>query len=391
MLRAAVCPLQRLVLFCVGAADHCIDYLTPEVMGSPASLPYTTALWLGRRQMNAGSAGDFPISAGGFARATRSGSSKSDAARDELESFSGGTMERRALMKSVALGVMGTTLAASLQPARSASNPAQPPAHAGSFIETSDGTRLFYRDWGSGSPVVFCHPWGLNADIWEYQLNELTEQGLRCIAYDRRGHGRSEDPGRGYDFDTLAADLAAVIQKLDLRDITLVGYSMGSGEIIRYMSRHGAGRVARVLFTSPSPPAPGNREISDSIVAALKKDRPAFLAGGLPLFLGEPTPVSPAMGQWVLDMFLRSSPYASIECTRNIGTVDQRAHLGAIKVPTLIIQGDNDKVCPLEVTGRKLAEAISRSELRIYDGAPHGIVLTHRDRFTHDLLNFVRG
>ncbi len=238
---------------------------------------------------------------------------------------------------------------------------------------------------------MFCHPWGLNADIWEYQLNELTEQGLRCISYDRRGHGRSEDPGRGYDFDTLAGDLAALIQKLDLRDITLVGYSMGSGEIIRYVSRHGAGRVARILLTSPSPPAPGSREISDSIVAALKKDRPAFLAAGLPLFLGEPTPVSPAMGQWVLDMFLRSSPYASIECTRNIATVDQRAHLGAIKVPTLIIQGDNDKVCPLELTGRKLAEAISGSELRIYDGAPHGIVLTHRDRFTHDLLGFVRG
>ena len=300
-------------------------------------------------------------------------------------------MERRALMKSVALGVMGTTLAATGRPAVAASSPAQPPAHAGSFIEAGDGTRLFYRDWGSGSPVVFCHPWGLNADIWEYQLNELTEQGLRCIAYDRRGHGRSEDRGRGYDFDTLAGDLAAVIQKLDLRGVTLVGYSMGSGEIIRYVSRHGADRIARVLLTSPIAPAPGNREMSDSIVAGLKKDRPAFMAGALPFFLGEPTPVSPAMGQWVLDMFLRSSPYASIECTRQIGAADHRAHLGAVKVPSLIIQGDNDKVCPLELTGRKLAEAISGIELRIYDGAPHGIVLTHRDRFTRDLLAFVRG
>src|SRR6202034_3554618 len=173
----------------------------------------------------------------------------------------------------VALGVMGTTLVASGQPAHAGSNPTQPPTPSGSFIGMNDGTRLFYRDWGSGSPVVFCHPWGLNADIWEYQLNELTEQGLRCVAYDRRGHGRSEDPGRGYDFDRLAEDLHTVIQKLDLRDITLVGYSMGSGEIIRYLSRHGAGRVARVLLTSPIAPAPGNREISDSIVAALKKDR----------------------------------------------------------------------------------------------------------------------
>src|SRR6202046_2558330 len=174
---------------------------------------------------------------------------------------------------------MGTTLAASGQPAHSGSNAPQPPSNSGPFIEASDGTRLFYRDWGRGSPIVFCHPWGLNADIWEYQLNELTEQGLRCITYDRRGHGRSEDSGRGYDFDTLAEDLATVIQKLDLRDITLVGYSMGSGEMICYLSRHGAGRVARVLFTSPSAPAPGSREIGDSIVAALKKDRPAVLAG----------------------------------------------------------------------------------------------------------------
>jgi non-heme chloroperoxidase len=300
-------------------------------------------------------------------------------------------MERRALMKSVALGVMGTTLVASGQAVHAASNPAQPPAHAGLFVETNDGTRLFYRDWGSGSPVVFCHPWGLNADIWEYQLNELTEQGLRCIAYDRRGHGRSEDPGRGYDFDTLAADLAAVIQKLDLRDITLVGYSMGSGEIIRYLSHHGANRVARVLLTSPIAPATGQPRDQRQHCRRPEEGSAGVPGGG------------PSAVPWRANAgFTGDGPLGFGYVSAILAVCQYRVYpqywdrrpsrdLGAIKAPTLIIQGDKDQVCPLELTGRKLAEAISGSELRIYDGAPHGIVLTHRDRFTHDLLKFVRG
>jgi non-heme chloroperoxidase len=130
--------------------------------------------------------------------------------------------------------------------------------------------------------------------------------------------------------------------------------------------------------------------MSDNFIAELKKDRPAFMAGGIPLFLGKDSSVSPAMAQWVLDQFLRSSPKAIIECTRSIAASDHRPHLSAMTMPTLIIQGDKDEICPLELTGRKLAEAISGSQLRVYQGAPHGIVLTHRDRFTHDLLSFVR-
>jgi pimeloyl-ACP methyl ester carboxylesterase len=130
--------------------------------------------------------------------------------------------------------------------------------------------------------------------------------------------------------------------------------------------------------------------MSDSFIAALKQDRPAFMAGGIPLFLGRDSSVSPAMIQWVLDQFLRSSPKAIIECTRSIAAGDHRPHLSAMTMPTLIIQGDKDEICPLELTGRKLADAISGSRLRLYQGAPHGIVLTHRDRFTRDLLGFVR-
>jgi len=262
--------------------------------------------------------------------------------------------------------------------------------HPGTFIEADDGTRLFYRDWGSGAPVIFCHPWGLNADIWEYQAIELSEQGLRCIAYDRRGHGRSDDPGRGYDYDTLAGDLAALIEQRDLRNVTLIGYSMGSGEVIRYVSRYGAHRVARVVFASPVAPLAGNRAMSDNFIANLKRDRPGFMTAALPLFTGRDSSVSPAMAQWVLDQFLRASPKAIIECQRHVAAGDHRAHLSAMTMPTLIVQGDKDEVSPLELTGRKLAEAISGSQLKIYEGAPHGIVLTHRDRFTQDLLSFVR-
>jgi non-heme chloroperoxidase len=304
----------------------------------------------------------------------------------------GKAMERRTVVKTLAMGAaIGAALVGPDQSADASSETPRKPARPGALLEGSDGTKLFCRDWGDGPPVVFCHPWALNADIWEYQLTELSERGLRCVAYDRRGHGRSEDPGRGYDYDTLAGDLAAVIEQLDLHDVTLVGYSMGSGEVARYVSRHGRGRVARVVLVSPVAPAPGSGPSSESLVAGLKKDRPAFMAGGLPLFLGKETPVSPAMTQWVLDQFLRSSPKAIIELTRNIATGDHRADLSAMTMPTLIIQGDKDEVCRLELTGRKLAEAISGSELRIYEGAPHGIVLTHRDRFTDDLLRYVHG
>jgi non-heme chloroperoxidase len=291
---------------------------------------------------------------------------------------------RRVIMKSVDIGGMRPTNPASVSHQHARAQRSNP------FIEANDGTRLFNRDWGVGAPVVFCHPWGLNADIFEYQLTALSEQGVRCVAFDRRGHGRSDDPGDGYDLDSLAADLAAVIETLDLRDVTLVGYSMGSAEVIRYVSRYGADRVSRVLLTSPLPPAGGDPSSTNAFVEALAKDRPATLAYGLPLFVGHDL-VSPALAQWVLDQFLRSSPKAGIECQRANVISDYRADLKFVNVPTLIITGDADEVCPLDKSGRKIAEAIPGSELRIYEGAPHGIVLTHRDRFTDDLLRFITG
>jgi pimeloyl-ACP methyl ester carboxylesterase len=258
----------------------------------------------------------------------------------------------------------------------------------GSFVETGDGASLFYNDWGSGKPIVFSHAWGLNADIWEYQLTELSDQGFRCIAYDRRGHGRSSDPGRGYDYDTLSDDLATIIDGLDLREVTLVGFSMGSGEVARYLSRNGSGRIARVMLVSPASPKP-DASLFPGYVAALTQDRPAFFAAGVPLFVGSESAVSPAMSQWVLAQFLRASPKAVIGCMREIAASDLHADFGAIKLPTLMVHGSGDQVNPLDKTAKLTAAAIPGAELRIYADAPHGLVITHKDRLTKDLLAFI--
>jgi pimeloyl-ACP methyl ester carboxylesterase len=191
-------------------------------------------------------------------------------------------MHRRTVVKAMAMGA--AVIAASSQTTAAQSNIGETQTHSGPFIDTNDGTRLFYRDWGGGKPIVFCHPWALNADIWEYQLTELSAQGLRCIAYDRRGHGRSEDPGHGYDYDTLAADLAALVERLDLRDVTLVGYSMGSGEVLRRAARDRRDRVSRVVLVSPVPPVTAGGALFDTFVEGLKKDRPAFMGAAFRCF-----------------------------------------------------------------------------------------------------------
>jgi non-heme chloroperoxidase len=300
-------------------------------------------------------------------------------------------MDRRTVVKSAAAAGAGAVMmaaggeAAGAGPGTSAKPFAAPPRHG--YIETSDAS-LFFNDWGTGKPVVFSHAWGLNADIWEYQLTELTDRGLRCIAYDRRGHGRSSDPGRGYDYDTLSDDLAAIIEGLDLTEVTLVGFSMGSGEVARYLSRHGSSRIARTVLVGAVAPKPDGG-LFPGFIAGLKKDRPAFLASGVPLFMGSDSAVSPAMSQWVLTQFLRASPKAVIECMRAISASDLRADFGALKLPTLIIHGASDQVSPFDKTGKLTAAAIPGCELRVYENAPHGLVITHRDRLTKDLLAFI--
>lgn len=265
-------------------------------------------------------------------------------------------------------------------------------------VTARDGTRLFVRDWGDGAPVVFVASWSLPSDSWAYQMLALREQGLRCVAYDRRGHGRSDDPGRGYDFDTLADDLACVLEALDLRDATLVGFSMGGGEIMRCLSRHGGARVARAVLIGTTTPMlaraadnPGGMDpaaLAAFRAGPLMQDFPRWVDENMDPFV---TPeVSPGTRNWVRDMALRSSAVALLECSRAIGGADFRAELPLIETPVLLIHGDQDPTCPLELTGRATAALLPRARLAVYEGAPHGLFLTHRDRLNADLLAFAQ-
>jgi non-heme chloroperoxidase len=293
-------------------------------------------------------------------------------------------MDRRTATTSLAAAAVAALVTGS-RPTEAQTPGRAPP----SFIETDDGASLFHVDWGTGKPVLFTHAWGLNADIWEYQLVELVDQGLRCVAYDRRGHGRSSDPGRGYDYDRLADDLAAVINQLDLTDVTLVAHSMGNGEAVRYLRRHGGARIARLVMLSTIPP----QSTSDfsPLIAGLKQDRPAFFAKGVAAFTGGHPAVSPAMTEWIIAQFMRASPKGTIACMHSIARGDFRADMRAVTVPTLIAHGDKDMVNPLDTTARKVAELIPGSTLKVYEGAPHGLVITHRDRLARDILAFARG
>ncbi|WP_437735011.1 alpha/beta fold hydrolase [Sorangium sp. So ce1335] len=287
------------------------------------------------------------------------------------------------------------------------SSPGQPPAGgarrgpqhaAGPFAEAQDGALLFYRDWGAGKPVLFLSGWALSSDMWGYQMLDLVDEGLRCVAYDRRGHGRSSDPGRGHDYDTLADDLAAVLERLDLREVTLVGHSMSGGEIARYLSRHGDRRIARAVFLAPTTPmilrAADNpdgldRHLVEHVRGAIRADYPGWLDANAPPFFVDDT--SPAMREWVKHLMFECSMKAVIDCHRAMAEADFRDELRRIRVPTLVIHGDRDASAPLALTGQKTAALIPGSRLVVYEGAPHGLFVTHRERLSRDLLAFARG
>jgi non-heme chloroperoxidase len=270
------------------------------------------------------------------------------------------------------------------------------------YLNTSDGTALFLRDWGSGDPVVFVHGWGLSSDMWEYQMPDLVDRGLRCIAYDRRGCGRSDQPGDGYDFDTLADDLATVIDDRDLRDVTLVSHSMGSGEVARYLTRHGAERVARVALISPTLPYLKRDETNpdgvdpaafEQIIAALRADRPGYLAALGPAALGQGLPgvsLSDALVQWALGLFLPASPKASIDTVRTHTETDMRDDMASFTMPTLIVHGDQDALVPIEVSAHRAAPMIDDCELVVYENASHWPFVTHRERLNDELAAFAR-
>jgi non-heme chloroperoxidase len=270
------------------------------------------------------------------------------------------------------------------------------------FVNRPDGAQIFYKDWGTGPPVVFSHGWPLNADSWDSQMLYLASRGFRCVAHDRRGHGRSTQTWHGNEMDTYADDLAAVIEALDLRDATLVGFSTGGGEVARYIGRHGTSRVARAVLVSAVPPLmvqrPDNPDgvpiaVFDEIRAGSLADRSQLyrdLADGP--FFGNDRPGA-TISQGTRDAFwlqgLQSGHRNAYECIAAFSETDFRDDLAQFDVPTLVIHGDDDQVVPFAVGGKASAALVPGAELRVYPGAPHGITDTHKEQLGDDLLAFI--
>jgi pimeloyl-ACP methyl ester carboxylesterase len=269
-------------------------------------------------------------------------------------------------------------------------------------IITADKTELYVKDWGSGRPVILMHGWPLSADSWDDQAMAIADAGYRAIAYDRRGFGRSSQPFSGYDYNTLADDLAAVIEQTGAQDAVLVGFSMGGGEVARYMSRHGGKNVSKAaLIASVVPfmlktddnPHGTPKETFDEMTKGMKEDRAKFFAGFFKDFYGVSLlshPVSDELIANSCNVAMTAGLKGTLACAASFATTDFRPDLAHFKVPTLIIHGTDDKTVPIDAAGRAAAKGIANSTLIEYDGAPHGLFATHKERFTKDLLEFIR-
>jgi non-heme chloroperoxidase len=269
-------------------------------------------------------------------------------------------------------------------------------------ILTRDGATIFYKDWGAGQPVVFSHGWPLDADAWDAQLWFTASHGLRAIAHDRRGHGRSSQTWSGNDMDTYADDLAALLDALDLRAVTLVGHSTGGGEVARYIGRHGTRRIARVVLVSAVTPLmlrtasnPAGTPIAtfDALRAGLRADRSQFYRELSAPFYGANRAGS-KVSQGLRDQFWLQSMQAGLnaayDCIKAFSETDLTADVQRIDVPALIIHGDDDQIVPIEAAARATAKLVKQAVLEVYPGAPHGLPATHQDRLDRDLLEFIR-
>ena len=261
---------------------------------------------------------------------------------------------------------------------------------------------LYYKDWGTGQPVVFSHGWPLTADAWEDQMVFLAARGYRCIAHDRRGHGRSSQPWSGHDMDTYADDLAALVEALDLKDAIHVGHSTGGGEVARYIGRHGTTRVARAVLIGAVTPLmlrtaanPGGlpMEAFDQIRANVLADRAQFFKDLTVPFYGADRPGA-KVSQGLRDSFWRQGMQAgfnaALDCIKAFSETDFTEDLKKIDVPTLVIHGDDDQIVPIGASALRAAKLIKNARLEVYKGAPHGLCSTHKDRVNADLLAFIR-
>jgi non-heme chloroperoxidase len=269
-------------------------------------------------------------------------------------------------------------------------------------ITTRDGTRLYYKDWGSGQPFVFSHGWPLSADAWEDQMLFLASHGYRCVAHDRRGHGRSDQPWTGNDMDTYADDLADLVRALDLKDAIHVGHSTGGGEVVRYFGRNGTGRAAKAVLISSVLPFmlktetnPGGLPIEafDQIRAAVQADRSQFWKDLSASFYGANRPGS-KVSQGLRDSFwlqgMMAGHKAVYDCIAAFSENDFTEELKAIDIPTLVVHGDDDQIVPFPVSAPLTAKLVKGAQLKVYEGAPHGLPSTLKDRLNSDLLAFAQ-
>lgn len=269
-------------------------------------------------------------------------------------------------------------------------------------ITTEDGTEIFYKDWGAGQPVVFSHGWPLSADAWDDQMLFLASRGFRCIAHDRRGHGRSSQPWNGNDMDTYADDLAALANQLDLRLAIHVGHSTGGGEVARYIGRHGTRRVAKAVLIGAVPPGmlktaanPGGLPIEtfDQIRAGVLADRSQFFQDLSVPFYGANRPGS-KVSQGLRDSFwlqgMQAGGKAIHDCIKAFSESEFTRDLEKIDVPTLVVHGDDDQIVPLANSAQRTAKIVKGARLEVYHGAPHGLCSTHKDQVNADLLAFAR-
>ena len=268
--------------------------------------------------------------------------------------------------------------------------------------ENSGNIDLYYKDWGSGQPVVFSHGWPLSADAWEDQMMFLASRGYRCIAHDRRGHGRSSQPWNGNDMDTYADDLATLVEALDLRNAVHVGHSTGGGEVARYIGRHGTKRVAKAVLVNGIPPlmlkTPANPdglpiEAFDAIRAGVLADRSQFFKDLTGSFYGANRPGA-TVSQGVRDSFwlqgMQAGLKGAFDCIKVFSETDHTEDLKKFDVPTLIIHGDDDQIVPIGASAMLSSKIVKGSTLKVYPGAPHGLSTTHKDQVNTDLLAFLK-
>jgi non-heme chloroperoxidase len=266
----------------------------------------------------------------------------------------------------------------------------------GSRVMTRDGVGLHCSDWGRGKVIVFAHSWAFNSQMWDYQVAAFTRAGFHCVVYDRRGHGRSDVPGWGYDYNTLADDLAAVIDSVGVDKVVLVAHSMGGGEVIRYLTRHGASKVERVVLLSPTTPGIGKSasnptgldlQIFDAMRGSWRQDFPQWIDENTDAFFTPST--SPGMKRWLAQMMSQTPLQVALLCNRALVETDFRAELRTIKTPMLIVHGDQDKSAPIPLTGQPTAALVPGAQLEVVEGAPHGLFVTHGDQVNSSVLKFL--